>query len=74
MGSIYSSLQIPQNKLRHHGVPVFYLGRVCQAVALGWVDHQVELFIGLLERVDELGGVLHVDVVVHGAVDEEQAA
>ena len=38
-------------------------------MALGWVGHEVELFVDLLEGVRELGRVLHMDVVVHGAVE-----
>ena len=47
------------------------LGRVCDAVALGWVEHQVELFAGFLEFENELGRVLHVDIVVHHSVDQQ---
>ena len=48
--------------------------RVCDAVALGWVEHQVELFAGFLEFEHQLGRVLHMDVVVHHSVDQQQAA
>ena len=48
--------------------------RVGQAVALGRIDHQVKLFVGFLQFVGELHCVLHVDVVVHHAVDEQQSA
>lgn len=53
---------------------MFDLERVLDAVALGRIDHQFKLFVGLLEFIDELRRVLHMDVVVHHSVNEQQFA
>jgi len=50
------------------------LRRVRDAVALSWVEHQVELLAGFLEFENELRRVLHMDVVVHHSVDQQQPA
>ena len=44
------------------------------AVCLAGIQHQLELLAGVNESVDHLDGVLHVDVVVAGAVNFQQAA
>ena len=63
-------LQVIYDKVRHHLVPVADLGSVGDAVALAGVEHQIELLVVFLQFVDELNGVLHMDVVVHDAVDQ----
>lgn len=65
-------LKILDDVIRHQCVHVMGLSWVGDAVALGWVDHHVELFAEFLQFVDVLRGVLHVDVVVDKAVDEEE--
>ena len=42
------------------------------AVISAGIDHQLELLVGLLEGVDELEGVLHVDIVIGRAVGDAE--
>ena len=67
-------LQILQNEIGHHLIHMFLLQRIRDAVALRRIEHQIELLSGLLQLVRELQGLLHVDVVVHRAVYQQNPA
>src|SRR5262249_50493113 len=44
------------------------------AVARAGGEHHLEILARRLQGDDQLGGILHVDVVIHQSVDEEQPA
>ena len=46
--------------------------RVGHAVTLGRVDHQVKLLVILLKLIHKLDRILHMNVVVHNAVDQKK--
>src|SRR5580765_4790548 len=67
-------LQRPQRELEHPLAHLLHEKRLRHAVARLRVEKQLERLVRLLELVDELHGVGHVDVVVDGAVQEQQLA
>src|SRR5437868_1027267 len=61
--------QIPQNKIRHHLIPMLDEQWIGQPVARFGIDHQLKLLACFLQFVNELHGVSHMHVVVYGTVD-----
>src|SRR3989442_12016148 len=61
--------QIPQNKIRHHLIPMFDEQRIGQAMSRFGIDHQLKLLPGFLQFVNELNRVGQVNVVVDCAVN-----
>jgi len=46
-----------------------------QTVTVTGIDHDLKvLFVGLLQRIDQAHGMLHVHVIVEDAMNNEQAA
>ena len=68
------NLQIPLYIVRHHCVHMMRLRGVRNAVTLRRVEHKLELLAVFLQFVDQLDRVLHMDVVVHHAVDQQNIA
>ena len=63
-------LQIPHYKISHILIHMLGLQRVYDAVALRRIRHKLELFASLLQLKNELYRVLHMNVVVHCAVQD----
>src|SRR5690606_6276249 len=64
--------QMPPEQLDDAAVEVEASGLAVDDVALGGVDHDLEVLLELDESLDEAGRVLEVDVVVDVAVDDEE--
>ena len=63
-------LQVLHDEVEHHLPHVFQQQRIRHAVPRLRIKHQLKLLPCLLQLVDKLNRVLHVDVVVDGAVNQ----
>ena len=64
--------KILNDKIRHQRLHVVELARSVDLMAGPRVEHELEIFVCLLECIDELHRVLEMDVVIHRTVDDEK--
>src|SRR5579863_6578295 len=66
------SLQLPQQMLINHVKQVSLVDRAADPVRFAGIHHKAELLARFNEAFDHLNAVLEMDIVVTGAVDQQQ--